>query len=126
MEENKVFSLPSEMSKYIIRSTQEEVEVVAFNQVENGARSNDDWVTYIDSQGKEHIKEHLNIQLDFKAKISDVWSKIMDFSSKNKYPTERNRRIYDVAKELFFRNNSIDDAVTIATQLVDKIGIELE
>jgi hypothetical protein len=39
-----------------------------------GDRTDEDWVTYIDSKGKEHIKESLNIQLDFKPVVNDTFN----------------------------------------------------
>ena len=45
--------------KSILRSTGEEVEIIDSQFGERGARTDEDWVTYIDSEGKEHIKEHL-------------------------------------------------------------------
>ena len=52
--------------KYIFRKTGEQVEIIAFEQVENGARSEEDWVSFIDASGREHIKAHLTLQFDFK------------------------------------------------------------
>lgn len=125
MMENKIFNLPSNAAKYSIRSTQEEVEVIAFHQEIDGDRSESDWVTYIDSEGKEHIKEHLNIQLDFKAVMNDMWSKVLDFTKHTQVPTTRNCRIFEVAKDLIVKKGSyIDTAVEVATKLVDKVGIE--
>lgn len=122
--ENKIFNLPSNAAKYNIRSTGEEVEIIAFHQEIDGDRNEADWVTYIDSNGKEHIKEHLNIQLDFKAKMNDLWSKMLDISKSTKYPTERNRRIFEVAKLYIEKSKCEDIAIQKATELVDKIGIE--
>lgn len=122
--ENKIFNLPSDAAKYNIRSTGEEVEIIAFHQEIDGDKSEADWVTYIDSKGKEHIKEHLNIQLDFKAKMNDMWSKMLDISKSNKYPTERNRRIFEVAKVYIEKGYKPDVSVENAIELVDKIGIE--
>ena len=83
-----------------------------------------DWVTYIDSEGKEHIREHLNIQLDFKPVMNDTFNKMFDFAA-NKMPTTRNSRIFEVAKELVlkFQYNAAE-AVGKAIELVDKVGIE--
>ena len=64
--ENKTFMLPPIGGKSILRSTGEEVEIIDSEIKERGARSDEDWVTYIDSEGKEHIREKLNVQLDFK------------------------------------------------------------
>ena len=83
-----------------------------------------DWVTYIDSEGKEHIKEHLNIQLDFKPVVNDTWNKVFDFAKDNKMPTTRNCRIFEVAKELVKNGSHVSTAVSVATQLVDEVGIE--
>lgn len=115
--------------KSILRSTGEEVEIIDSEIKERGARSDGDWVTYIDSGGKEHIKEHLNLQLDFKAQSNNLFEKMMDIAKPNKYPTERNRRIFEVAKALYLDNErdySIESAVQVATQLVDEVGIETE
>jgi hypothetical protein len=130
MEEK--FKIPV-ANKYIIRSTGEEVEVIAFNLPNQGMRTEaneniyeqGDWVTYIDSEGKEHIRETLNIQLDFKAQVSDMWDKMLDVAKANKYPTERNRRVFDTAQKLILsKAMSIEDAVDTAVELVDKVGVE--
>lgn len=119
--ESKTFMLPPMASKYILRSTGKEVEVIDFEAKARGDRSDEDWATYIDAQGNEHIKEHLNIQLDFKAQVNDVWSKMMDFA-KSKYPSERNRRVFEVAKELVKGGSQVSTAVSVARQLVDEVG----
>ena len=87
-----------------------------------------DWVTYIDSEGKEHIREHLNIQLDFKPVMNDTFNKVFDFAT-NKMPTTRNSRIFEVAKALYLDNDrdyDIESAVLVATKLVDSVGIETD
>lgn len=126
--EDKTYMIPPILGKSIFRSTGEEVEVIDSQIGERGARSDEDWVTYIDSEGKEHIKEHLNLQLDFKPVVNDTWNKVFDFAKNNKMPTTRNCRIYEIAKELFikYRDMSVEDAVTSAVHLVNKIGIETE
>ena len=109
---------------YALRSTNEEVEVTSFNQVSKGERSEDDWVTYIDSNGVEHIKEHLNIELDFK--MSDAMFKYFDelfkptrFESKPiKFPSINISRRFDLAKELFINGESINDAIDNADRFV--------
>lgn len=136
MEDNKIFTMPSIATKYIIRKTNEEVEVLAFNQPDKGGRSNYekhkadyeyDWVSYIDSNGVEHIKEHLNILFDFKPVINDTWNNIFDFAKSNKTPTTRNSRIFEIAKELVLKFQcDAEEAVRKATELVDKVGIETE
>jgi hypothetical protein len=115
--------------KSILRSTGEEVEIIDFEAKERGDRTDEDWVTYIDSNNNEHIKEHLNIQLDFKTVVNDTWNKVFDFAKNNKMPTARNCRIFEVAKELYLNGNrgyGINEAVEVATNLVNKVGIETE
>ena len=112
--------------KSILRSTGEEVEIIDSQIKDRGARSDEDWVTYIDSEGREHIKEHLNLQLDFKPVINDTWSKVFDFAKGSKIPTTRNSRIFEVAKELVKNGSHVSTAVSVATQLVDEVGIETE
>lgn len=112
--------------KSILRSTGEEVEIVDSEIKERGARSEEDWVTYIDSDGKEHIKEHLNIQLDFKTMATDAWNGVFDFARNNKIPTTKNCRIFEVAKELVIKGTAVEIAVDKAIRLVDEVGIETE
>jgi len=123
MENNK-YMMPA-MGTFIKRSTGEEVEIIDSEIKERGARSDEDWVTYIDSQGNEHIRENLNIQLDFKTVVNDTFNKMFDFAT-NKMPTTRNCRIFEVAKELYKHNTDIDAVINMATSFVDKIGIETE
>lgn len=113
--------------KSILRSTGEEVEIIDSQFGERSARTDEDWVTYIDSNGNEHIKEKLNIQLDFKPVVNDTWNKVFDFAKNNKMPTTRNSRIFELAKSLYLDNDrdyGIDEAVQVATKLVDEVGIE--
>ena len=60
MENNSFFPL-----KYRFRKTDELVDIVAWETAEKGARSESDWVSYIDASGVEHIKEHLTLEWDF-------------------------------------------------------------
>ena len=62
METSNLFTL-----KYRLRKTDEPVEIIAWETAEKGARSENDWVSYIDSDGNEHIKEHLTLEWDFVA-----------------------------------------------------------
>lgn len=121
--ENKILEMPT-MSKYIIRSTGEEVEVIDSQVVNRGERSNDDWVTYIDSKGIEHIKEHLNLQLDFKygKDFTDLFGKMFDTPKFEpmKFPSTENSRAFDVAKELIVHKDvPIEKAITISKQLAE-------
>lgn len=114
--------------KSILRSTGEEVEIIDFETKERGDRTDEDWVTYIDSEGKEHIKENLNLQLDFKPVVNDTFNKLLDVA-KPHITTTRNSRIFEVAKELYLNGNrgyGIKEAVEVATNLVDTVGIETE
>ena len=124
--ENKTFMIPPIGGKSILRSTGEEVEIIDFEAKERGNRTDEDWVTYIDSKGVEHIKEHLNMQLDFKPVVNDTWNKVFDFAKGNKMSTTRNCRIFEVAKELVKNGSHVSNAVSIARQLADEVGIETE
>ena len=123
---SNTFMLPPIGGKSILRSTGEEVEIIDFETKIRGDRADEDWVTYIDSQGKEHIRERLNIQLDFKTAANDMFSKVMDFAKDNKMPTTRNSRIFEVAKELVKNGSHVSTAVSVARQLVDEVEIETE
>lgn len=123
--ESNTFMIPPIGGKMIRRSTGEEVEIIDSQIKERGARSDEDWVTYIDSEGKEHIKEKLNIQLDFKTVANDTFNKVFDFA-KDKMPTTRNSRIFEVAKELVKNGCHVSTAVNLARELVDEVGIETE
>lgn len=126
MMENNTFMMPFG-GKSILRSTGEEVEIIDSEIGERGNRTDKDWVTYIDSMGNEHLKEHLNINLDFKNVVNDTFNKVFDFATKSKIPTTRNTRIFDVAKELVINHGyKITVAVDKATELVDMVGIETD
>lgn len=121
---DNTYMIPPFGGKNILRSTGEEVEIIDSETKERGARNDEDWVTYIDSDGKEHIKEHLNIQLDFKTMATDAWNGVFDFARNNKIPTIKNCRIFEIAKELVIKGAAVEIAVDKAIQLVDKVGIE--
>lgn len=126
--EDKTYMLPPIGGKSILRSTGEEVEIIDAEIKERGARGEEDWVTYIDSNGNEHIREHLNLQLDFKPVVNDTWNKVFNFAKNNKMPTTRNCRIYEIAKEIWLKDWGMNykDAIENATKFVDEIGIETE
>lgn len=127
--EDKTYMISPFGGKSILRSTGEEVEIIDFESKERGDRTDEDWVTYIDSNGNEHIKEHLNLQLDFKPVVNDTWNSMFDWAKNNKMPTTRNCRIFEVAKELLTNpqfDYTIDTAVETATKFVDTVGIEIE
>lgn len=58
-------SYPLFPMKYRLRKTDEPVEIVAWETEKKGARSENDWVSYIDAQGNEHMKEPLTLEWDF-------------------------------------------------------------
>ena len=123
--ENNVFNLPAISTKYIIRKTGEEIEVIDFDVKERGNRSDEDWVTYIDSKGEEHLKEHLNLMLDFKP--TDDFRKMFDKVFSNEWkkgmPSTDNTRIYDMAKELVVTcNYNVSEAVDKSLSLVKQIN----
>lgn len=126
--ENKTFIMPPiAVPKFILRSTGEEVEVIDSEFKERGARSDEDWVTYIDSRGEEHIREHLNIQLDFKAVSNDMFNKLLDAAKSTNTPSTKNQRVFEVTKELVKSGRyDVSTAVSVARVLVDKVGIEYQ
>lgn len=116
METNKFIFPPY----YKIRSTDEKVEVTAFNQVECGRRNDSDWVTYIDSEGKEHIKENLNLELDFQA-VNELTNMMKDPIFKS-MPSTRNTRVFEMTKALVEKGMlDADECVKKAIEIVDKI-----
>lgn len=126
--EDKTYMIPPFGSKSILRSTKEEVEIIDCCIKSRGERNDEDWVSYIDSNGNEHIKEHLNFQFDFKPIINDTWNSMFDWT-KNKMPTTRNCRIFETAKEVLVNNYklvNVEDVIYTATKLVDTIGIDTE
>lgn len=123
---DRIFNLPGNSCEHILRKTGEKVEIIDFDAKERGDRSDEDWVTYIDSSGNEHIKEHLNIQLDFKPVVNDAFNKLLNSNWNKDVPTTRNNRIFEVAKALLLdsRGYGVSASVNIAKSLVDKVGIE--
>lgn len=121
---DKDFNQNAITAKYVIRKTEEEVEVIAYNCNDEGARSETDWVTYIDSKGEEHIKENLHIKLDFKlsAELPDYFKKLFNSSSFSsiKYPSVYNTRYYEIVKDLVIeKGHDIEIAKKTAKSIVD-------
>lgn len=115
--------------KYVIRKTKEEIEIVAYNQPNNGDRADEDWVTYIDSNGTEHIKEHLNLQLDFSpVDMFDKFKSMWNTPALNtKFPSSYNIRYFEIVKELVLNHNiDVDFACAKAKEIVDKTKDEYE
>lgn len=111
--EQGLFSL-----KYRLRKTDESVEVIAWETVEKGARSENDWVSYIDSKGVEHIKEQLTLEWDFVAETPFGNGLLDAFKSDlPKFDMWEARR-YDLAKEFALRGDCAHDAVEKADFLI--------
>ena len=109
-------------TNYILRKTNEQVEVVAFNIEEDGNRSENDWVSYIDSNGIEHIKENLNIKFDFivKAELPDFMKNMFNTPSLSSVPSTDNYRMFDMAKELYINYQmTMPDAINKAVEFVN-------
>lgn len=121
METNSLFPL-----KYHLRKTDELVEIVAWETAEKGARSESDWVSYIDASGVEHIKEHLTLEWDFV--IDSPFESMMKKFEPTKLPEfdPWEARRYELAKELYFRewdsdaafDVDVDDVVAIADEII--------
>ena len=95
--DNSLFPL-----KYRLRKTDELVEIVAWETSDKGARSESDWVSYIDASGVEHIKEHLTLEWDFV--IQTPFEKGFLDALKPDLPTfdPWEGRRYELVKEMFF------------------------
>lgn len=112
--------------KYRIRKTDELVEIVAWETLEKGARSEGDWVSYIDSDGNEHIKEHLTLEWDFV--IDSPLEKIISGgfgSGLDKFDPWEGRR-YELVKEYVMRdlaNDRVnaDKAVAFADDIISAL-----
>lgn len=116
MEQNTLFPL-----KYRLRKTDELVEIVAWETVEKGARNESDWVSYIDSAGVEHVKEHLTLEWDFV--IDNPLDKMLSggWGSLEKLDPWEARR-YELAKEFVTDGiEDIDGAVAMADELITKL-----
>lgn len=109
-------------SKYIFRKTGEEVEVIAFGQAEDGARSEEDWVSFIDASGREHIKAHLTLQFDFKA--TDTMSSLFQKALSATIPTNEHlpwdHWRYELFKTYHFEEGyTPKEAVKAADECID-------
>lgn len=118
MEQNNLFPL-----KYRLRKTDELVEIVAWETADKGARSESDWVSYIDADGNEHIKEHLTLEWDFVAEdpfsggiLGGLTESIVKMD-----PWEQRR--YELAKEFVMKGlaESARGAVAMADKLIEEL-----
>lgn len=124
MKTNSITEHLDKLNVYTFRKTGEEIEVIDSYQPEKGARSDEDWVTYIDSNGQEHIKEHLNLQLDFKAntKWASLFSDLYKTPSYSfpKFPSTNNTRYYEIVRDLVVNHShNIEEACLIARKIVE-------
>ena len=121
METSTLFPL-----KYRLRKTDEPVEIVAWETAEKGSRSENDWVSYIDSDGNEHIKEHLTLEWDFVTQDpfgGGIMSSLSDYIAKmdNWEP-----RRYELVKEYVLRDLAkdkvnADKAVAFADDVISAL-----
>ena len=109
--------------KYRLRKTDEPVEIVAWETTDKGARSESDWVSYIDSAGVEHIKEHLTLEWDFV--IDSPFEQIISGGFGSSLPAfdPWETRRYELVKEYVMRdlardNVNVDKAVAFADDVI--------
>lgn len=117
METSNLFPL-----KYRLRKTDELVEIVAWETAEKGSRSESDWVSYIDANGNEHIKEHLTLEWDFV--IDSPLDKMLSggLGSLEKLDPWEARR-YELAKEFLLHGlaDSAKGSVAMADSLLGEL-----
>lgn len=121
MENNSLFPL-----KYRLRKTDELVEVVAWETADKGARNENDWVSYIDAEGNEHIKEHLTLEWDFV--IDSPFEKVLSGgfgSGLDKFDPWEARR-YELVKDMIFSDRdfgviNIEKYVNAADKIIAKL-----
>lgn len=115
MENNSLFPL-----KYRLRKTDEPVEIVSWETAEKGARSENDWVSYIDFNGNEHIKEHLTLEWDFVLESpfeNDILKKFVKGELPQFDPWEQRR--YELVKEYVLGNGkTVGYAVSAADEII--------
>lgn len=124
METNSLFPL-----KYRIRKTDELVEIVAWETADKGARNENDWVSYIDASGVEHIKEHLTLEWDFKVESpfgGGFGSSLLENTLNSFDPREVRR--YELAKEFLLHGlaDSAKGSVAMADFLLEELKIKDE
>lgn len=114
MEQNSLFPL-----KYRLRKTDELVEIVAWETTVKGARNENDWVSYIDSQGNEHIMERLTLEWDFV--IDSPFDSMLKTFEPTKLPEfdPWEARRYELVKEMFL--NAYKENVFLTTCIVSDL-----
>lgn len=116
MEQNNLFPL-----KYRLRKTDEPVEIVAWETAEKGARNENDWVSYIDANGVEHIKEHLTLEWDFVVENPFESSLFKGFTTDLPKFDPWEARRYELVKGMWLSpdfNLTVDHAVKRADELI--------
>jgi len=107
---------------YLSRKTGEEVEIIAWETIDKGAKSENDWVSYIDSKGEAHIKEKGTLEWDFK--INNPFNKCLDYTPKFPEFDVWDSRKWDLIKEMIISDNykhfDVDFIIKIANQAVEK------
>ena len=119
MEQHDLFPL-----KYRLRKTDEPVEIVAWDTAEKGARSESDWVSYIDADGNDHVKEHLTLEWDFVAEdpfSGGILGGLTESIAKMD-PWEARR--YELAKEFVMKG--LAKSARGAVAMADKLIVELK
>lgn len=108
--------------KYRLRKTDEPVEIIAWETAEKGARSESDWVSYIDASGVEHIKEHLTLEWDFV--IQTPFEKGFFDALKPDLPTfdPWESRRFELVKEMVVENgDDPDTAIEWANEIIFRL-----
>lgn len=117
MDNNSLFPL-----KYHLRKTDELVEIVAWETVEKGARNENDWVSYIDADGNEHIKEHLTLEWDFVIQTPFEKGFLDSFKSDlPKFDVWEARRYELVQKLILEKGWTIVDSVSYADEIISAL-----
>ena len=118
MENNSLFPL-----KYRLRKTDELVEIVAWETAEKGARSENDWVSYIDANGKEHVKEHLTLEWDFII-LTPFENGFMEALKTDlpKFDAWEARRYDMVQKQVIEDGIPVEDALFVADSIINALG----
>ena len=118
METNSLFPL-----KYRLRKTDEPVEIVAWETAVKGARADTDWVSYIDSQGNEHITEHLTLEWDFVVENPLESSLFKGLTTDLPKYDQWEARRYELTKEFLLHGlaDSAKDSVAMADFLIEEL-----
>ena len=116
MENNPLFTI-----RYRLRKTDESVEIIAWDTADKGARSESDWVSYIDASGVEHFKEHLTLEWDFV--IDSPFEKMIQNFKPTKFseydPWESRR--YELAKEIYLKMDKFEVSLVGYEGLVERV-----